>query len=356
MAWEYGDSFDHFATADITEKWTQLFESGAPVSGIISSANGRFGTSSFRSSIDSDADQAVIYKTLSSSIATRLYGFAFKTDKLPTGTNAKAFFEVRDAGTTQCDLRLLADGTLRATRNGTTLGTSTFSISTGIYYYFEVKVTIGSSGVFQVKVDNTTRLDLSGVNTQNTGAATHNQVGIGWGLGNLGSSGVILADYDDFYCIDTTGADNNDYLGDIHAEALFPNGAGNYSQWTLVDAALTNTLNYQSADETPPNDDSDYNGGGSAGLKDTYTFGNLTVTAASIKVVVINMNARKDDSGSRSIASLTRIASVDYLGSTINTDGTYKFLQQAYATSPATGVAWTVSEINGLEEGVQVIA
>jgi len=278
---------------------------------------------------------------------TWIVGFGFKISTLPASTIDIA--SILDASTLQCDLRLLADGTLRITRNGTVLGTTTFAIASGTYYYIEFKIKIdNSTGTADIVVNGSNKLALSSQDTQNTANATANQVR----LGNNAVSTASTLDYDDFYSCDGTGsAPTNALLGDVRVETILPNGVGNTSAWTPSAGS-----NFQNVDETAPNADTDYNSTSNAGDVDTYNYPSITPTSGTVYGVQVNMNARKDDGGTRTIAPVVRSGGTDFVGTSQNIGSSYTYYQQLYEQDPNTAAAWTISNVNAAEFGVKLIA
>src|SRR5262249_36678260 len=157
--------------------------------------------------------------------------------------------------------------------------TSTSFLSAGAFNYIEVKITISDTvGVVTVRVNGTSTgwLALTSQDTQNGGPSTITNIILGGDLVTNASNAP--SHFDDVVILDTTGAVNNDFLGDCRVEAIFPNGAGNYAQWTPSTGS-----NFQNVDENPPNDDSDYNSSSTAGQIDTFNYSNLSVTSGTVK-------------------------------------------------------------------------
>jgi hypothetical protein len=342
MALRFADSFDHYVTADITTKWTVLTNPGGGATGIISAGNGRNSTASFRAT-----KQHNLQKTLDAQ-QIWILGTAFKITALPDNVPV---FALLDSGSVQVDLRLLSDGTLRATRNGTTLGTTSFALSVNTSYFIEFKVTIDpSAGTIDVRVNGSSKLSLSSQNTRATANSTANSIVLG-SPSNI-AGGAFTADYDDFYVSDGTGsAPTNDFLGDVRVEALLPNGAGNTSAWTPSAGS-----NYQNVDETAPNADTDYNSTSNAGDVDTYNYPSITPASGTVFGVQVNMNARKDDGGTRTIAPVVRSGVTDFVGTSRNIGSTYTYYQQVYETDPNTAAAWTITNVNAAEFGIKLVA
>lgn len=328
------DSFDHYSTTQALKKWT-VFGSGVS----ISAANGRNGTASMRVGDATSSRRAVV------SAATLVAGVGWRTAGFTAAGTVCAF---DDVNTEQVSVRWTISAKLQMTRNGTVLATGTTVLSAGVFYYIELKSTINSAtGSYEVRINGATEMSASGVNTQATANASADGVRLG------GGNNAAFTDWDDFYICDTTGAQNNTFLGDVRIQAVLPSGAGATTQWTPSAAVA----NYTTVDEAAPNDDTDYVSSGTVGQIDTYAMGDLTPTAGTIKAVQTVHYARKDDAGTRTIAPVFHIGVTDYVGANLpNLSTTYTYLPQVFETSPATATAWTITEVNGLELGQKVIA
>lgn len=349
MALLFADSFDHYATADITKKWTTS-TTGTNCTTTIG-AFGRNGTNGLRLARTGSGTAGNLRTSRTfSATQTLICGFSYVTSAMPPLGEDRAISELRDGGTTQVDLRLLNNGTLRVTRNGTTLGTSTSSLSTGVTYYIEWKIKVdNTTGTVDVKVNETSFLALTNKDTQNTSNATVDNFAVC--ATHSSNSDVHNDDFDDAYACDTTGSVNNNFLGDVRIECIFPSGAGNTTQFTPSTGS-----NYACVDEAAPNDDTDYVETDTVGNKDTYTYGNLSGTTGTIMAVIPLLYCKKSDAGSRSIAPVIRHSGTDYDGTAQNPGTGYTYLSQIYETNPGTSAAWTASEINAAEFGAKVTA
>jgi hypothetical protein len=338
MTLRFIDSFDHYATADIGQKYSS--SNGAT----ISAGNGRRSTASLRFS----SPVGTVTRVLDSQ-GTWIVGFGLKFAAL--GGGDAAFLTFLDAGTNQVDIRLRADGTIRATRNGTALATSTNALSAATTYYIEVKVLISDTvGTVEVKVNgsSTNWINITGQDTKNTANATANAVALS------GASSGGNTDFDDLYVCDGAGSVNNDWLGDVRVDCYMPDGNGNSSQLTGSDGNSTD--NYLLVDEASQNGDTDYVQSATVNQKDTYTFADMSHTPSSIFGTQLNMISKKDDSGTRSIAAVTRSAGTDYDGSTQALGTTYVDNRDLREVDPATSAAWTRTNLNSAEFGVKVAA
>ena len=337
MALLFCDGFDHYATADILAKWDLRGNNEYLV-------GGRFGNG-----IQFVNTNWFVGKYLTSH-ATWIIGFAVYFS--PVVGSGNPWFLLLDDGSIQVSVYIDGNGRLCFTRNGTFLGVASTVFRSYVWHYVEIKVTIdNSNGAIAMRVngvDDTISFSTGTATTQDTqytANATANRV---YFIGTSVGSAIII---DDLYICDGSGSINNDFLGDVRVQSVFPSGAGATTQMTPSAGS-----NYACVDETAPNGDTDYVSETTAGEKDTYAFGNLTPTSGTIAGVQVLINARKDDAGSRSIAPVYRPVSTDYDGTTVSVSDSYAYLREITEVSPATSAAWTIAEINGAEFGVTLKA
>lgn len=333
MAMRFCDSFDHYTTGFLTTKWDAV-SSGADNS----ITTGRF----------SQGWQTSFSKTLRKTIdaqPTWIIGFAAI---LQNGANTgilSALYDGGVGGTTQVELRLDSQRRLQATRAGTVLGTGTTVIPLNTWVYIEYKVTINNStGVFVVRLNGATEINLSSQDTQNTANATADTF-------ELRPPDTFAVTFDDFYACDGTGAVNNDFLGDVRVESRLPNGNGNSSVFVGSDGNSTD--NYLLVDESTPNGDTDYVQGTSVGDKDTYAFQDATPTSGAVHAVQAIPYARKTDAGSRSICSVARLSGTESDGANHTLSVSYQYHRHIFETKPGGG-AWSISDFNSSEFGAKV--
>lgn len=232
---------------------------------------------------------------------------------------------------------------------GTLLGSSVSNVIVpGGFQYIEVKATLSDTvGAVVVKVDGVTVVNLATQDTKNAGTKT-----VFDGLEFNQNFASFAAVWDDMYVCNNAGSVNNDFLGDCSVQTIYPDGNGNSSQWVGSDADSVN--NYLLVDENGAPNTSDYVESGTATNIDTYTFGNVTGTPDSIIGVVSRVHAAKSDAGAQLMRQTARIGGVNYPhGTDISLSTSYTGYARFMETSPATSVAWTQSEIDGAEFGVE---
>lgn len=343
MTMRFMDSFDHYATADITEKWSSI--NATPV---IAASVGRRSTAAME--FNSNTDR--VSKQIDAQ-STWTVGMAISIATQP-GTGGDIIY-FGDSGADQCGVFLNADKTLSFRRGTTVLGTSTFALPTGGYSYLECKVVIdNTAGTFEIRVDGSNKLSATGQDTQATANATANEIFIHGRTAINTGPGTGLIRIDDLFINDGAGSVNNGFLGDSRVDSYAPNGNGNSSQHTGSDGNSVD--NYLLVDEAAPNDDTDYVESTTVGNKDTYAFTDMTHTPATIHGVQLCMAAKKDDAGAKSIAGVTRSGGTDFDGATVAISTSYQYVLQMRETDPNTSAAWTKTNLNAAEFGMKVAA
>jgi hypothetical protein len=319
------DSFDHYAAADITKKWTS---SSGSITGFLT---GRTGLA-LKASSSFSAQKSV------ANSATLVMGFALNTPTL-SGT-----FRFADGSSSQTQIVINADGSITAWRfTNQSLGSSAAGVITiNNWYYIEFKTTFSNTGSFEVRVNGVNVLSGSSVDTTSTANNYANSLHI---------APATSAFIDDLYLCDALGSTNNTFLGDVRVDALLPNGAGSNTDWTPSTGS-----NYTCVDETSIST-TDYVSSSTVGHIDTYAFANLTSITGTILAVAVNNVVSKDDAGAKSIADVVKSSSTTSVGSNFTPSfGSWLVCQQIWETDPNTSAAWTESGVNAAEFGCKVTA
>jgi len=347
MALLFMDSFDHYATADAGTKWTNAASSSGTIT---IGAFGRHSSNGFRSTTGAGGF-ATVYAYLSKTLAPSGVGFvvglAVTFQAAPTG-NPQIFLAVADSGTIQVGVRCNTDMTLSIIRGSTVLATSTSALTVGVSAYVEFKGTIDpASGSAAVKVNGlATGWPTFSGNTRNTSNTSWNAVAIGNNVFQAGLSTTDNTDIDDCYVMDQSGgAPWADYLGDVRVDPRYPTGVGNSSGWTPSTGS-----NWQNVDDTAPNGDTDYNSAASV-LSDTFVTQDAPVVGAVIYGVQHNLNFKKSDAGTCTVAPVIRRGGTDYVGADQSPSTSYGYALVVAQTDPSTSAQWTEANFNGAEFG-----
>lgn len=357
MALLFMDSFDHYATVDLLEKWTTSSATGSN-SLWIGSGSGRRGSNSFRWTNSFNTQSvASLQRALAPTGATFVAGFALAVPASHVGAAGLQIAAVRDGATTQLSLRLNANYTIsvcRGPHDGTVLGTTTVALTAGTFAYVEWKVLIDPSvGTVAVQINGVSALTVTGVNTRTTANSTWSMfvLGVVDVVANSYNGNNLSIDYDDLYVCDGSGAAPwNTFLGDVRVDARIPtaasaNGAPN-TGWTPSAGA-----NYACVDETPPNDDTDSTSTTTIGAIDTFVTQDAPVAGATIFGIQHCLNLKKLDAGACSVAPVVRHSGVDYPGAAIAPGTSYAYGLAIAQVNPGTSAQWTEAGFNAAEFG-----
>lgn len=215
------------------------------------------------------------------------------------------------SGGSHFTLALLSTGAITLTSAfGVHTTASTFSINTK--YEIEFYGLISNSGAYRLMIDDAVpsksgggTMEGSGIDTQDGATGTFTD----WDLGD-----PTINTYTDDHAL----ASGNSPIGPGQVETLYPDGAGDLAQ--LTRGGTDSGANWSQCDEATQNGNTDY----------VVT----TVNGATFK-------------------NQLRIGGVDYDGATTHTAiSGYKCYMEIWNTNPATGLAWTDADIDGLQAGI----
>lgn len=323
------EGFDTYGTGNWINKWSNQ-------SGTIG-ATGRNGTNGLRTT-------GAFYLThpLVANKQELVVGFAFKI----SANKSWELVQFRDGSTVQLGVNLDATGQILIKRHTATIKSTGYNVLLNTWYYIEFKGKIHQSlGEWEVHI-NGGYVDSGVGDTQQTGLAAATNVNIPfWAFG----SGT--ADIDDIYIFDTEGSVNNDFVGDVSVEAVFPDGVGYVTDWVGVPGG---GANYDKVDELDPDDDTTFVVTSGVGKMDSYDFGTLAALSGSVYALQVNIWARKDDVGDRQINAIVRPTSTTYSGDVPKALGeAYGYFTFQFDTNPQTAGYWTIAQVNASEFGIK---
>lgn len=231
--------------------------------------------------------------------------------------------------------------------SGTQIATSAAGVLDGNWHYVEVYAVIhDSTGRLTVKVDGTTVIDFTG-DTRNGGTSS-NIDAVRFRSGRY-VNGACVVSIDDFYTCDATGTVNNTFLGDVRVQPLLPNAAGSSTQFAPTGSAN----NWANVGEAPFNN-ATYNASSTVGQLDLYGLSDLTAGTTSIMGIQTVAHMQKSDAGTANAKVALKSGGTVYYDTTRSLGTSPTSYTQVRETDPATAVAWTVSNANSLEAGVEV--
>lgn len=347
--------FDGFETGDALTKWTSVADVG-----YMAGRNGQGlyvedgGSSHIRKQMDA-ADEH----------ATFIIGKAYRSSTGAVGNNSAwvgggAFFGnifsfVSDNGAT-CHITISAHldtiYVYRGLANGTLLGSYTVPApSYSDWYYFEAKAVLhDSAGSVEVKMNGATIINLTGIDTKNGGTkAVFDGVAVGAPQTENNVHGLM----DDFYVCNGAGSINNNFLGDVAVETLYPSGNGSSSQFMGSDGNSVD--NYLLVDETGTPVLTDYVEETVSGERDLYAIANLVRTSGPIYGVQVTDHVRNSDSGAVSCKVSLKSGATLVAGADFPVDTTWKTARKLWELNPDGSVAWDIAAVNAIEAGVEVV-
>lgn len=258
-------------------------------------------------------------------------------------------------GSEQCSIRFsntAGSFNLTVNRGGTVLGTTTANFAYNQWHFFELKVTVRTStnGSYELRQNEVNVLSASGVNTANVGTD-------GADVFALRCAASLNVRWDDIYVCDDTGAINNDFMGDSAIRGGLPDSAGDVQQFTPGTGVTHHTL----VDDTvtaSPTDGTDVVHSDTNGHNELFGFADVTSVNGNIYGVMVCSQMAMNAAGSRVLHHVFRdVANVEFdlPDFTVNSTA-YSEFQDIMEVNPISTIAWTESDINNGQFGVEVVS
>jgi hypothetical protein len=277
--------------------------------------------------------------------ATLVVGMAIKFTQFHA--NPVPFLHFYDNTTQGMNLRVTSTGELGVYRGSTAINTTVgLSLLTGTWYYIEFKVLCDDTvGTYEVRVGGANVLSDTGVDTKASTHTYHNIVRL-----YQNTVYVCYPYYDDIYCLDGSGATNNDFLGNMRVIAIRPDGDTAANAWTRSGGAE----NFDLVNESICDDDTGYVESAVSTTKDLYTYGAISELADSVKGIQINTVCRETDANSFSLVTVAKLGATES-NSAASAIGTTDYIMKTrlMETDP-TGNAWTIANVDASEFGIKV--
>ncbi len=250
------------------------------------------------------------------------------------------------SGQLQGRLQQTVGNELSVQRGTVAVDTTVETYSDTNWHHFAMKyISHDSTGVMQVKVDDTLILDFTG----DTKAQTNGDLAMVFFHGKNN-----FLDHFIFHDGNDTGDGFNDFLTyPWHMQFIFPDGAGNSTQWTPSAGA-----NYQNVDELETDEDTTYNEEATTSDKDLYAMASPgdTITGDVLGLYLRNQ-MKRTDSGARTASGVLRTNATDYNGTAVTpADATYNDseVRDFWGPNPNTAVAFTTGEVDAVQGGAIV--
>lgn len=142
------------------------------------------------------------------------------------------------------------------------------------------------------------------------------------------------------------------YYQVVGVSGTTPNFTAMWEYNFLIDAAGTTPAAWQNVDDVAMNGDVDYVSSATPGQRNSYDF--PAVGSGLVKAVQHVTAVRKDDLGTRIVKQFARIGGTDYDATAVSVADTYGMTRRIMDVSPATGTAWTISELDAAEFGTKM--
>jgi hypothetical protein len=318
------DSFDHYSSGDMTEKWTT--SAGGIVPGRTGNCFGGLNCSASKT-------LSIGYSQVYAGLAYKTYGFANAPILLGSMSD---YYHLA--------LRHVGDGRFQVQcgYGGPTSPPSEFVLSPGLWYSLQLACIIENLGgnsfktFYEAKVNEATI--LAGNFTRTIGGGFDGLVNI---FTMTGSGGGVSSWFDDVCILE------DEFPGDVVVMVKRPRSEGDWlefspnvgvSHWAMVDDGV-------------PDGDSTYLFAAGAGLRETHRYeptGEYTIRAIQTLDLVDKVNV-----GTASLRSvMVDGSSAEHVGpSFYPSEASWLYNREGLRKSPFTGLDWTPSELDAIQRG-----
>lgn len=273
-------------------------------------------------------------KTFGGSKGTVGVGFALYLTALPTFSDRLQFSFRDQANAEQVRVVVQPTGDLAVIRGSTTLGATTVPpLAAQSWNHVEIKVVChDTTGAVEVRVNQVTVLNLTGVDTKNTAIAGVDQFAF-----NPNSAISVTAYFDDLFAWDTLGVGPVDFIGDKKVIEDFADEDGAEQEWTRS----TGTASWALVDDAPPNDDADYISAVASGATVALKFPDLPSELSSVIAVSFEHYSRKTDAGPANLTGKVRAGGSTGTGGDTPITTAYTRRWDNFTADPSTGAPFT---------------
>lgn len=367
MALKFIDGFDHYETAQLTNKWD------AAIGCTLSSSFGRLGSRGVKFDTGFGiTGQGALSKNLPAANSSfGFFGNAFQIPVMPGAgyMNVHAVYTPTSGSAMHICSMIGSDGSVAigyCTINNFSFSTTVLAssapglVAAGAWRSFETKFKIANSDgsvvcrldgaiVVSFTGDTCGRGDGSGAGITQATSQDFTNVKVG---GRLDAPSGNFMFIDDFWYCDDTGAINNNFLGDMRIQTIYSDGLGDAGDWARTGAAS----DILAVNEHPTINDASYLSASTVGHKFLHNLDGLSPAPGTIAGVAVNHRVYKDDGGARQLKALVKTGSTIGNGTTYTTPSGATNIQSMFETSPDTGNAFTSAEIASMQAGAEVVA
>lgn len=211
-------------------------------------------------------------------------------------------------------------------------------IKANTWMHFEMRVFMDNTvGTVELWVDGIKLLDLTGMDTRDSGASKSVHF-----TATIDPTNCFI---DDVVIHEGTSIQPRIGLHRIHT--LFPDGNGTNTAWTGTSTDVDDPAGASDGDST-------FAVSNTLNAKQDYTLGNLSVSPATIKAVVLKAEARKTDAGVVGMTQFVISNAVTGNGTEFPTTETYGSKADIFELNPDGAVAWTEATVNAVQIGHEI--
>jgi len=228
------------------------------------------------------------------------------------------------------------------------------------WHYFVLKVTVrtGVNGAYELRhfdMDNNSTVVFSGSGENLANQGTDGADRITY---SLFSNNQALISIDDIVIMDSTGSKNNDIPSEPFViTGALPDGDGNRNEWdgssggpkyALIDDPVggpPEDNNHIQTDVTPEDE--------------LFTYASFTGqidSGTAVVAVQVNTTATMETSGSRTCRPIIREGAGEATGANFIPDMMHITYFEIFEDNPVDSVAWSQSDIEGMEVGVEAVS
>lgn len=241
-------------------------------------------------------------------------------------------------------------------RGSTIVGTTSNFWANNWWLLVEWKVvldTTGSNGSVEIRVNGISELLITGIDTTNVASLVWNRAYFAASSASAANPFTVL---DDIYVLDSSGAKNNDWLGEHAIEASAPSGAGNRNQWES--GPLVGQPHHSMVNEQTIDDDSSFLfiHNTDDNKVELFVWSDLTFLTDPIYGFFLEYDLRMDTGGQDNVQPKFRNGGgTEAAGTavTINQVGAYKKFIEIFENDPTISAAWTVANWNAMQVGLE---
>lgn len=273
--------------------------------------------------------------------ATVGVGFGLYMPGIPAA-NGRIGFQLRNnANAAVLTFAFQSDASIevfRGTAAGTSIGRTGQVLTALAWNHIEVRAhRDAAAGSVEIRINGVTELDLSGVDTGATDFA-----GLLAGKIATGSVAWYEMAIDDLFAWDTSGGQNNDFLGPQRCYRLLPDGDTVQADWTATGAAT----GHEAIDDVPPDGDTSYIAAASVNDVSEFDLEDLPAEVTAVTALYVTPMLRKLDAGTANVQASIISGASAAAGADRPITEVYTYWPDIVELDPDTGAPWTAAAVN----------